>query len=229
MPEINKIIHLVRDSYEWCLSNYLYHIQDPTPEEWFKSINSNINSWFNEKELRFMSNELDLDFIHIEKLINYIKTIYDCPPKKNYYQYLKSIPAEKAIIIETTRFLLNNNFSGGCDHFRMAINSKYLNYRSNNVLTLHMNDFREDKRKFTLETLFLFCFDDKISKNYLNDIISNFEKKTDSKKKGNHFTHNKFSEEYKNNLINCLRKNEEISFILNYINILTPKSNIYLK
>lgn len=221
MPQISKIIHLVRCSYDWCLSNYLYHIQYPTPEKWFESVNININSWFNKDELLFMSDELNLDFAYIQKLINYIKSVYNCPPGKNYYQYLRSIPPEKGIIIETTRFLLNNNYHGGCDHLRMAINSKYLNYHSKNILTLHMNDFRENNIKPTLEKLFSFIIGYKISKKHLKSIVSDYKQ---TPKKKNHVTYNKVSEDHKNKLLNSLKENKEISFILDYIDLLTPKS-----
>jgi hypothetical protein len=225
MPKINKVIHLVRDPYEWCLSNYLYHVQNPTPEKWFNKINTNINTWFNKKELLFMSNEINLDFVHIEELINYIKSVYNCHSDISYYQYLKSISPEKAIIIETTRFLLNNNYHGGCDHLRMAINSKYLNFHSKNVLTLHMNNFRYNFEHL-LKKLVSFIFVDKISKNKLKIINNDLKKKYNDSKKGNHVTYNKYSAAHKKKLLNVLKKNKNISFILNYIKNLTPKSDI---
>lgn len=224
MPQINKIVHLVRDSYEWCLSNYLYHIQYPTPEKFFKSINKNINSWFNEKELRFMSNEINLDFIYIQELINYVKSIYHCPSGKSYYQYLRSISPEKAIIIESTRFLLNNHVSAGCDHLRMAINSKYLNLYTNNVLTLNINDFREYNIDSTLKKLYLFFIGDEISKEKLKSISSEFNYNLKKNDKKGFITHNKVTHDTKNRLLNSLKENKEISFILNYINLITPTS-----
>lgn len=226
MPQINKIIHLVRESYDWCLSNYLYHIQYPTPEKWFKKVNTDINQWFNEKELRFMCNEINLDFKHIQNLINYIKSVYNCPIGKNYYQYLRSICPKKGIIIETTRFLLNNKRTAGCDHLRMAINSKYLSSNTNKVLTLHMNDFRGNNIGSTLKKLFTFFVDDKILKTYLKGIKSDFKKKykKTKKKKRKHITYNKVPQDYKKKLLNSLKKNKEISFILNFINLITPKS-----
>ena len=141
-----------------------------------------------------------------------------------HYQYLRSIPPQKGILIETTRFLLNNNYSAGCDHLRMAINSKYLDSTNNNILTLHMNDFKHNNIEPTLKVLFSFLFGDEMSKKYLKIVLCQYKKNYEQAKNKNHVTHNKYSENHKKKLLDLLRNNKEISLILDYINLKTPNS-----
>ena len=50
--KIDKVIHFIRDPYEQSVSNFTYHIQQPTPEKWFLKVSNNINSWFHNSILK---------------------------------------------------------------------------------------------------------------------------------------------------------------------------------
>ena len=224
MPKINKVIHFTRESYSWAISNYLYHTQQPTPEKWFLNINKDINTWFNVDELKFLSKKINLDYIYIDNLINHIKSIYNCPDNLSYYQYLISLPREDGIIIETTRFLLNNNYCAGCDYFRSYIISKNLEKHKNKVLNLKMSDFQDTNFEKTIKKLYLFIFDNKevnFQKIFqkLKEVKMLQSKIKMLKKRATHFTQNLISKECREKIKKSLENDKHLSYILNYTNI----------
>jgi len=217
MPCINKIVHYVRESYDWCISNYLYHSRIPTPESFFLHIKPDIDDWYNEEELKFMVNQINLDYKYIHDLIDYIKSIYDCPKDKSYYEYLISLSLEKGLIIETCRFLLNN-----MDHYRMVIISQLLKPHSNTI-TLCMDNFRNSNISTTIPSLYKFIFDQQLLPAEYTNIITEY---TDDYNNSNHKTHNSISSFKRNELVNVLKKENSISYILDYINLYTPPTSI---
>ena len=212
MPNINKVVHFVREPYDWCISNYLYHTQKPTPEKWFLNVNNDINTWFDIKKLTFLADKINLDFKYIQNIIDYIKSIYDCDKNMSYYKYLLKCPKEKSLIIETSRFLLKC-----CDHFRMTIISKLLKPYKDIVKTFTINDFKEPNIKKTIPILTTFLFNNKL-KSSNNKIINDYLNMYHKSEKGNHVTHNIISKNDRLNLINVLKNNEHLSYLLNHLN-----------
>lgn len=217
MPKINKVIHFVRESYDWCISNYLYHSRNPTPEDFFLHINTNVDEWYNEKELRFMTNQINLDYKYILDLIDFVKSIYNCPQNKSYYEYLISLSLEKGLIIETCRFLLNN-----MDHFRMIIISQLLRPYQN-VLTLYMNNFKKSNISTTIPLVYKFIFNKQLLSDNRDNIINEYSNDYNN---SNHITNNSISSLKREQLIDILRKEKSISNILDYINLNSPVSSI---
>ena len=58
----------------------------------------------------------------------------------------------------------------------------------------------------------------------LKSISSEFNYNLKKNDKKGFITHNKVTHDIKNRLLNSLKENKEISFILNYINLITPTS-----
>jgi len=224
MPKINKVVHFRRESYSWAISNYLYHTQQPTPEKWFLNINKDINTWFNVDELKFLSKKINLDYIYIDNLINHIKSIYNCPDNLSYYEYLISLPIEDGIIIETARFLLNNNYCAGCDYFRSYIISKNLEKHKNKVLNLKMSDFQDTNFEKTIKKLYLFIFDNnevnfkKIFQK-LKEVKMLQSKKKMKRTSSSHYTKNLLTKKEREKILEKLKNDKDLSYILEYVNI----------
>ena len=106
MPTINKIVHFIRDPYDQCISNFLYHIQYPTPEKcgiWIdKPSETDIDNWFDKKALTYMTEKINLKSKDIYNLFYYLKKIYKCPKNISCYDYLKSLPLELILNLKLT-------------------------------------------------------------------------------------------------------------------------------
>jgi hypothetical protein len=217
MPNINKIIHFIRDPYDQCISNFLYHIQEESPEEWFiNQIPIDYNYWFDEKILNYIFKKINinLDITTIKKAIG---NIYDNYPKNNitnYYEYLKSMPPKIACILESLRFIF-----GSCEILREALIFQELKKNSKNiVLNVTLNDFKIYKLDDTIEKLNKFIFTTEIY-NQINilDIKNKIKKNYKLGLKGNHITFNKISKNDRKILYDSLREYKYISLILDHI------------
>ena len=82
-----------------CLSSYLYHKQNPTPENWINKINP-----FNHDKsiLKFLIKDLNISDEDINNLFILLDEIYD--KTKTYYQNLLNLN-EKEVNIEAIREL----------------------------------------------------------------------------------------------------------------------------
>ena len=180
--KINKFVHFIRDPFDQSISNFVYHTKIPTPEEWFKYISSDINSWFNKKKLYFYFDLLNLDRSLIDDAKLYLKNNYNLDIKKSYYrnlQILKRKGLKKAIILETFRFIFCSSHI-----LKMAIIIKN-NYKyEKRILNLSVNDFKEDKIENTITKLSSYFFDEEINNKFIiNRLIKSYK---NSKKNGQH-------------------------------------------
>ena len=71
-----------------------------------------------------------------------------------------------------------------------------------------------------------FCFKDKMSAQKLENVKRHYKEHYEKRKNGNHVTTNKYSTKKKKNLLIKLKENKSISFILNHIKVITPKSDV---
>ena len=148
-------------------------------------------------------------------LKEYLKTIYNCPSEKQYYKYLREIDFENAFVIESIRFLINdNNNGGGCDHLRMAVTIKKFKNK-NNVLNLDINKFNKENYEESLKLTTDFLFSNKLNIGQISKIIQLYENDYNNEK--NHITKNKISKEQRSNMIKKLKSIDPFSKILNEV------------
>lgn len=219
MPYITKVVHYVREPYDWCLSNYLYHVQRPSPEQWIFGINPDIDTWVDKDSMSYMLEEIGLEMKDVDAILDMLKTFYKCPNGMKYRKYLINLPIEKGLLVETARYLINNNTASGCDHLRAAIMTKYLKKcDQNKVMTMHMTDFREDKIKNSIK---------KIGDNYVeggdlseqscDNVYTKFKRDYERTKRGNHYTQKNISKKEKQRLVTILKEDPAISKLLNRV------------
>ena len=208
--KFNKIIHFVRDPYEQAVSNFNYHTLEPTPEEWFLNIHNQVYKWFSGKDyLKLMFDILDLDITLITKIEKYLKKIYKPIPNYTYYEILlehKSINEDKALIIETFRFIFETKHI-----LKMACIAKI---NKNKMLILSLKDFKTDKLNKTINTINNFLFENKNIPT--ENLIESYLKKYNSNKNTTHIS--KISEQKKLKQINVLKNNIFIKTIFDRIN-----------
>lgn len=209
--KIDKLVHFIRDPYEQSISNFIYHTQTPSPEEWFYEINCNTDTWFDNNKLYLLFDLIGLNRKIIDKTKSNIKHIYKFNQRKSYYLNLiklKETNLEDALILETFRFIFSSSHM-----LKMALILKK-NYKfKNRILNLSFNDFKDDKIENTVQKISSYFFDEKIN----NKVIVNKLKKSydNTKKKGIHV--NNKSDEYKNKLKNILKNNIIINKIFTKI------------
>jgi len=207
--KFNKIIHFVRNPYEQAISNFNYHIQEPTPEIWFLNIHNQVYKWFSRKNyLEFMFQILDLDLKLIKEIELYLKNIYTSKSKLNYYNNLLEINKkcqDTALIIETLRFIIDTKHI-----LNMACITKL---NKNNIYLLNFDDFKKDNIKKTINNLNTFIFPDENIDN--ENLIKFYLKKYNIDKNSNHIS--KISEEIKLKQINVLKNNIYIKTIFDKV------------
>jgi hypothetical protein len=209
--KIDKLVHFIRDPYEQSISNFIYHTQIPSPEEWFYEINCNTDTWFDNNKLYLLFDLIGLNRKMIDKTKSNIKHIYKFNQRKSYYLNLiklKETNLEDALILETFRFIFSSSHM-----LKMALILKK-NYKFKyRILNLSFNDFKDDKIENTVQKISSYFFQEKIN----NKIIVNKLKKSydNTKKKGIHV--NNKSNEYKNKLKNILKNNIIINKIFTKI------------
>lgn len=210
--KFTKIIHFIRDPYEQSISNFNYHLLEPTPENWFLNIDNDINNWFsNTKLLKLLFKILELDYDIIEFCKKYLKKIYKPKKGKTYYKNLLKLreeDKENAIIIETLRFIFETKHI-----LKMACIIKLNINNNNNFLYLQINDFKNDNIDKTISKINKFMF----KKENINSkkIIKRYKKKYDSMKNGVHISNN--TKEEKEELKHILYNNIYIRLIFNKV------------
>ena len=209
--KIDKIIHFIRDPFEQSVSNFNYHIQQPTPEKWFLGVSNNTNNWFNDSILNFMFDMLELDRNLINESKKFLLDNYQLKNNISYYQNLiniKNTDIEKAIILETFRFIFDTGhiLKMGCI---LKKNYKF----KNRILNLKINDFHPNIVKKTITKLSEFLFEEKINN---DEYTKKYLKIYYNRKKGKHIS-NKSSNQ-KKKLGRILKQNRIICTILNNIN-----------
>ena len=133
-----KIIHLVRDPYLMVISSFLYHTQDPTPEPWVMNHTPCVTS----NSIVLMAKSLSLSLLPVQKLCERLSN-----GSTVYYDRLKELPAHDALRLEAARFLISGGVHAGGDLVRMSFNACWLSRSSTNVLTVFMDDWKQDMQR----------------------------------------------------------------------------------
>ena len=103
-----KILHFVRNPFSLAVSNYLYHRQDPTPEEWVHNTNpctGLLSSTFPDETggYRIMS---DSDFRTIADICRGLFRTRPGLEDKSYYEHLLSLPPEEGLELATCHIVI---------------------------------------------------------------------------------------------------------------------------
>ena len=208
--KFKKIIHFVRDPYEQSVSNFNYHVNEPSPEEWFLKIHNQVYKWFSNKDyLNSMFHILDLDVQLIKDVEVYLKSIYTCKTKLSYYDIMlnmKKINEEHALIIETLRFIFETKHI-----LKMACIAK-LNKKK--MLVFSFDDFKEKNIEKTINKINKYLFPNESINT--NDLIKSYLMKYNSNKNGVHIS--KISKTKKEEQMNILKNNIYIKTIFDKIN-----------
>lgn len=204
MSHFDKVIHFIRDPYEQAISNFNYHLKDPSPEEWFYSVSINPTKWFpHYKTLLYIFNELDLDIKIIQRAKNYVEKHFKPDTSLNYYENLKSFKS-RALLIETIRFIFDTK-----DILRMACIVKY----NKECMNVRMSDFEDESIDNTIKNLSNYIFEEKI---HHKEIIDKYKKNVKCRiEKGNHISNMK--ENIKEKQLQQLKNNNIISTIFEKI------------
>ena len=209
--KIDKLVHFIRDPYEQSISNFIYHTQIPSPEEWFYEINCNTDTWFDNNKLYLLFDLIGLNRKMIDKTKSNIKHIYKFNQRKSYYLNLiklKETNLEDALILETFRFIFSSSHM-----LKMALILKK-NYKFKyRILNLSFNDFKDDKIENTVQKISSYFFQEKIN----NKIIVNKLKKSYDNTKKKLININNKNNKYKNKLKNILKNNIIINKIFTKI------------
>lgn len=131
-----KIVHFVRDPFDYIISAYLYHIQHPPPPERFVRYHRYDPCLFNSKLINHYINEFD--YFHYNKTFieNHINmTFILCRSlfsKAPFYKELNRLividdngnkDVTKSLKLEAVRCLISDEIDAGADILRMAVNS----------------------------------------------------------------------------------------------------------
>mmetsp|Transcript_18119 Transcript_18119/g.41646 ORF Transcript_18119/g.41646 Transcript_18119/m.41646 type:complete len:383 (-) Transcript_18119:231-1379(-) len=103
-----KILHFVRNPFSLAVSNYLYHRQDPTPEEWVHDANpcaGLISSTFR-NETSGYSIMSDSDFRTIGNICRGLFRTRPGLEDKGYYEHLLSLPPEEGLELATCHIVI---------------------------------------------------------------------------------------------------------------------------
>ena len=103
-----KILHFVRNPFSLAVSNYLYHRQDPTPEEWVHDANpcTGLLSSTGRNETGGYSIMGDSDFRTIGDICRGLFRTRPGLEDKSYYQHLLSLPPEEGLELATCHIVI---------------------------------------------------------------------------------------------------------------------------
>ena len=143
-----KIIHLVRNPYSLAVSNWVYHAQYPTPEQWVKDVHPCIEErWFDAQAYRdlvrstlLVGNDPIMQLTDFDELRAMCTSLYRTGDASkgskrpwNYYTHLRHLDPRDALAMATGHMLIQG-ITGG-DIVRMA----------NNVVKLDQVMYLEDQ------------------------------------------------------------------------------------
>jgi hypothetical protein len=135
-----KIIHLVRNPYSLAVSNWVYHAQYPTPEQWVKKVHPCIEErWYDTQSYRdlvqstlLVGKNPIMKYTDFDDLRDICTSLYQTgnaskESKKpwTYYTHLRHLDPQDALSMATSHMLIQG-ITGG-DIVRMANNVVKLN------------------------------------------------------------------------------------------------------
>lgn len=138
-PADTKVVHFVRDPYRMAVSGYLYHTQDPTPEQW---VLNKLPTCGNATQVQLMSKALGLD---IEPVRHLYETLYEQVRHKgrraNFYQDLLGLDREQGLRLWTSFAICSGMNQAGGDLVRMPFNAQWFAKNKMRVHTIYMDEW----------------------------------------------------------------------------------------
>ncbi|KAL3806242.1 hypothetical protein ACHAXA_008226 [Cyclostephanos tholiformis] len=155
-----KIVHFIRNPFEMALSNYFYHAQEPTPEEWVHIDDPCETKYDDGRSLATLvlptiKTRTNITREHLDALVVTCQSLFRSKASlKNatYYQHLTELDRKDGLRLATAQMVISsssaNNYLAGGDILRMAQNIiKFENLMSSNAIP------RNQRSKFRVLSL----------------------------------------------------------------------------
>ena len=185
-----KIVHFVRDPFDYIISAYLYHIQHPPPPERFIRYHRYDPCLYNSNLINHYINELvyfnfNKTFIesHLNMTFLLCRSLFLKPP---FYKELNRLSVidnygnrdvSKALKLEAVRCLISDEIDAGADLLRMAVNAlrdkEADNKYSKRIFLSDFSSSNSTKWNETAKSLIKFLFRDEnnIKFNHISNCI----------------------------------------------------------
>lgn len=135
-----RVVHLVRDSFDWCLSAYLYHSQSPIPVRERKWIDKHDPDPCRIRDNTFAKQILHIDLESVSALC---QSLVKESAQSSLYKQLQSLSRPQGLMLEAARGLLGARHG---DLMRMAHNT-YISNRWQ-VQTYKLSQFTSSRSSF---------------------------------------------------------------------------------
>ena len=226
-----KVVHFVRNPYDMALSNYYYHSQENTPEDWVNidkpcQFQYEDGSSLSEYVLPTLSQRTNITQSHFDNVVSLCESLYD-QPNSTFYEHLRLLSPWDGLRLSTSQMIIsssasNNHLAGG-DILRMtnniiqferlqALQSVPESHRENvQLMAINMDDYMLNIRRTTMNLLnYIFGADESVVSSGLRTSIAISQEK---EKNPHHSTQGKYDNREK--LKEMLRHDSILGLILN--------------
>ena len=227
-----KVVHFVRNPFDMALSNYYYHSQEHTPEDWVNIDNPCQFQYENGTSLSdyvlpTLSQRTYITQSHFDNVVSLCESLYS-QHNSTFYEHLRLLSPWDGLRLATSQMIIsssasNNHLAGG-DILRMANNiiqferlqalqSIPAGQRGDNVqlMAINMDDYMLNIRRTTLDLLdYVFGTDESVVSSGLRTSIAISQ---EVEKNPHHSTQGKYDNREK--LKEMLRHDPILGLILN--------------
>jgi len=119
VPSDLNVVHFLRDPTDMIVSAYLYHKQEPPPEQW---INHTDPCERNERMLRLMAKTIGIDYSAVEAVASECERLLAKSGADNHYDALLALPTLEGLRLEAARSIVSSDDAAGADMLRMPAN-----------------------------------------------------------------------------------------------------------
>jgi len=212
-PNNTRIVHMVRDTYDWIISSFLYHTQDPTPErELINFYPCKTSHW-----LDSMRTILGLKWDAISKVVSLCEDLNG--GSRRYIHMLRTLSVSDALRLEAARLIICE-----ADILRLPNNIIRLRESNTHVLTVEMKQWYTDG---TFLEVLQFLFGNSIQREAKMEIIRNIKHKMVGATGGNHVTRGTVSEDLTIKMKAVLQNDVILGPILEEMNRIIAEELLY--
>ena len=235
-----KIIHMVRDPFEMALSNYFYHSQSPTPEDWVeKDYNPCDTEYYhhgrhtNTTNLDLILPTLSMSRSRIDAVDSLCHSLFQNPETKkaSFYDHLLTLEGIDGLRLSTSRQIIGGGGKtehAGGDLLRMTNNAVKLHQlinhnegngtsRSLQIMTTFMSQWVHDPYNTTMAALD-FVLGDKLPQNRKQAVAIEYQQQYEEKASGEHIhitSTKEFVRDRKKELMDLLKVDHVLAPVLN--------------
>jgi len=226
-----KVVHFVRNPYDMALSNYYYHSQEHTPEDWVNidkpcQFQYEDGSSLSEYVLPTLSQRTNITQSHFDNVVSLCESLYN-QPNSTFYEHLRLLSPWDGLRLATSQMIIsssasNNHLAGG-DILRMtnniiqferlqALQSIPTDQRGDNIqlMAINMDDYMLNIKRTTMDLLnYIFGADESVVSLELRTSIAISQEK---EKNPHHSTQGKYDNRDK--LKEMLRRDPILGLIL---------------